>query len=837
MAVDYRFKFPLVNGLHARPASRLEAITKRFRSKITLINESTCFRANVRSVLSMVSADVRYESPCCISVVGDDEQPAADAVRKFVRDELPHCDEALPEAKGHSSDVPLPRSLVAAGLKKCVPGKSLCGGIGRGRIVAIGARSLPTNLPQQPAGDPAEEWQKVRDAILAVDSALGAAINKASQPEEADVLKAHSAIVRDPALAEQIETSIKTEGKPAARAVVDACQGFAETLGNSTSAYLRERMIDVHDICMQLLEKIGVKTGPGAPVLSGPSICFAEQITPGQFLSLDRRHLKGLLLKDAGETSHVVILARSMNVPTLVGVSPSPKLLRSDDEVVLDGELGLLVTAITPGVDRYYEMETARIEGRRHRENSFRLLPGMTADGHPVEVGANIASAEESVLAFAEGAQGIGLFRTEMLFTGRDSAPSEDEQTRIYTAAVAAADGRPVIIRLLDIGGDKPAPYLNLPAEQNPFLGYRGARLYSEHAEIVKGQLRAILRGSASGKVKIMVPMVCCLEEVCEIRKMLVDARAGLAAEGFACDMPPLGAMIEIPSVAYIIPELCGELDFFSVGSNDLAQYFLAADRTNARVGQLYTWTHPAFLRLLKDIVDKVHARGKWVGLCGEMSNDPAAIPLMVGLGLDEISVSVPRVGGIKAVIGNHGLADCRELVDSVLRCGTRTEVQSLVDNFASGEKSAPLISPDLIFTSDATTREQAIKQLCDRLYLTGRAAKPHSVEAAVWAREDVYSTGFGHGFAVPHCKSDHLSASSVVIAKLASPVEWKSLDGNPVSVVIMLAIRTQDHAGQHLKILARLSRLVMRDEFRRQIQQESDPHRLASFLEQSLQV
>ncbi len=849
MALEIRFKFPLENGLHARPASCFEAVAGRFKSAINLVHEKSGAVANLRSVLSMVSADVRYEDRCRIRIDGEDEAAALAAVEQFIREELPHCDEALPSVPDSDAELHLPRSLKAAGLTEYVRGKAVGGGIGFGKVVLLGGGTMPAIPQGEPAGDSAHEQQRAKAAIAAVDSELADRIESARHPQEIQVLKAHSSIVRDAALSDMIDQLILSQNRTAPQAIVVACTSFHDTLAGSKSAYLRERVLDVQDVCTQLLDRVlnngsdrssasvngSAHSFKKAVALTGPSVCVADHLTPGQFLSLDRAQLKGLVLTEGGTTSHTVILARSMNIPTLVGVARS-STVSPGREVIVDGNLGLLVTEIPEPVRRYYTSEQHRLAERRRQLESFVARDGMTADGHPVEVGVNIASAEEATVAFDAGAQGIGLFRTEMLFMDRDEAPSEQEQTEIYTAALKAAGGRPVIIRTLDIGGDKPASYLNLPAEENPFLGYRGARLYREFSTLVKSQLRAILRASVHGQVKILVPMVCCLEEVVEVKQMLAESAEALRAEGVVLEkLPPLGLMIEIPSAAFLMPELCSEVDFFSVGSNDLIQYFLAADRANPKVAPLYKWSHPAFLRLLKSVVDQAHAAGKWVGLCGEMGDQPTALPLLVGLGFDEISVSSPRVGAVKSAIGHTTFEQCTALVNTAICCGTTGAVESLLDAVEASARSAPILTPKLIITVDGVTKEEVIKQLADSLYQAGRVAEPRLLEEAIWKREDTYSTGFGHGFAVPHCKTDHLSANTIAIARLAAPVVWGSLDGNPVDVVILLAIREKEHAQAHMKIFAKLSRLVMRDEFRDHVRAEADPDRLAAFLDESL--
>jgi multiphosphoryl transfer protein len=857
MAVEYRFKFPLPNGLHARPASHIEALTSRFRSAITLIPQRTLYRANTRSVLSMVSADIKFNDECLVLVEGEDEKIALEAVRRFLEDELPKCDEALPEVAVQVEAKAFPRSLKAAGLTDYLRGKAVCGGIGSGKALIVGALQMPVGFEHDKAKDPAYESDRATGAIAAVAAEIDQKISSASRAKEIEVLKAHASIIRDVGLSELISKLIFNEHRTAAQAIAGACESFSDTLRKSQNSYLRERVLDIEDICLQLLHRVlnrpisEVGAGDGTEAhtsssgkskqgqsLSEACICIADHLTPGQFLALDHKWIRGLVLGDGGTTSHTVILARSMNIPTLVGV-PDALSIRQDQELLLDGNLGLLVTKIPPAVQRYYAMERDRLNQRRLQLESFKDVEGMTADQHPIEVAANIASAEEAAIAFDAGAQGIGLFRTEMLFMDRADAPSEEEQTAIYSAALVAGKGRPVIIRLLDIGGDKPAEFLKFPVEANPFLGYRGARLYEEFSTLIKTQLRAILRASVgNANAKILVPMVCCLEEVHSIKRMLGEAAQELAELGISLNpLPPLGVMVEIPSLAFVMPELCKELDFFSIGSNDLTQYFLAADRSNEKVSQLYKWSHPAFLRLLRTVVDQAHLHGKWIGLCGEMGDDPSALPILVGLGLDEISVSPPRVGAVKAAISKLNYADCQLRLAEASNASTRAGVESMAQAALAHAADAPLLSQQLIFQPDGRTKQEVIKLLSDQLYLAGRVDEPQLLEEAIWNREDTYSTGFGHGFALPHCKSKHLASNSIVVARLAKPVEWGSLDEKPVDVVLLLAIREKEDARAHMKIFAKLSRLVMRDEFRDQIRNQTDSSQLTEFLKQNLQI
>jgi len=326
--------------------------------------------------------------------------------------------------------------------------------------------------------------------------------------------------------------------------------------------------------------------------------------------------------------------------------------------------------------------------------------------------------------------------------------------------------------------------------------------------------------------------MVATVDEVRGVKQILKQEQAKCAEEKVKFDATmPLGAMIEVPSAVFALEALCRELDFFSIGSNDLLQYFMAVDRTNARVSGLYNSLQPAFLRLLKQIVDGIHACQKRVGLCGEMGGQPRFLPLLVGLGLDEISTAAPAIAGLKAELAGLTFPDCRRLLASALGCATADEVAMLLEQFAA-RHSAPLLDPELIIMdSDAATKEEAIKQAVDHLYVLGRTKNSRVVEEAVWQREMTYSTGFGHGFAIPHCKTNAVRSSSLVLLKLRAPVAWNSLDGQSVRVVILLAIRETNSATEHMKVFAKLARHVMDENFRARLEQETNVNALYAFL------
>ena len=837
--VEFTFLCPLPNGLHARPASQLAELAGRFASALSITNLRNGAAGNLKSTLAILSTDIRSGDECSIRAAGSDEHSAGAALRDYVARDLPESDEPLTEAAAVSRSGTLPRALSSSGAK-CYFGAAVSPGIGKGKAVIIGGLVLPEGFLENRAEDPKEEERRLESALAALRERMKAMLSRSMSATETGVLKAHLAIVDDVSFREKLAALI-VEGRQAGQAVVETAQFFTSVLQHSESAYIRDRAVDIQEICLRLLEEIyGSQFTTATAELREPSVIVAETIAPQQLLGIDRRWLTGLVLEYAGTNSHAVILARSLGIPTVVGVKDAPVVFAPGRDIVVDAYRGVVVPNGTAAVQRFYERERQAIEGRQLRIARHKYAEAITTDGRHLEVAANVSSIQETSAAWANGADSIGLFRTEMLFIGRDRAPSEEEQFATYKEAIESAGSRALIIRTLDIGGDKPVPHLNLPGEVNLYLGFRGMRIYAEHRELIRTQLRAILRASAFGRIQIMAPMVSILEEVLWLKRLISELQQDLATRGIAFNPAlPIGIMVEVPSVAFILDQLCAEVDFFSIGTNDLNQYFLAVDRDNAKVAELSNVRHPSFVRFLKYIVDAVHANGKWIGMCGEMAGDILNLPILIGLGLDEISASGSQIPLLKERISRLSASDCQVLLSRTLACGQLREVEEMLkQQIRPEEKIQPLLDSQLVtLGSDSESKDEAIRELIDLLYVSGRTDEPDRLEEVVWRRELAYSTGLGYGFAIPHCRSDAVTANSIAILKLRNPIDWGSADGKAVHMVILLAVRESDADNNHMKVLAKLARKLMNEEFREQMLARLDSRAVLTYLARQLEI
>ncbi|MGF6810102.1 phosphoenolpyruvate-protein phosphotransferase [Paraburkholderia sp. Clong3] len=656
-------------GLHARPAAVVAVEAKKFKSEIRLLRGDAS--ANAKSVVAIMGLATKFGDKLRVEARGPDAAEAASTVARLLGEGSGEKPGDAP-APAAAAPVPAPTEAAPADTNEFI-GVSASPGLSVGRIVQFRQQVIEVNeageSPQRERAQLEAAQHQARQQIEALKATL-------TDPSKAQILDAHLELLDDPGLNDAAISSISA-GKGAGFAWRDAFQNHASTLEKLDNPLLRERAGDIRDVGRRVLALLaGVKQAQID--VPDESILIAEELSPSDTTSLDRSKVLGFCTTSGGATSHVAILARSLGIPAICGIDARALQLADGTPVVLDGSRGSLRR--NPSAE---ELEKARERisrqaAKREDEKLAATKLAMTADGHRVEVVANIRNAQEARDAVAAGAEGVGLLRSEFLFDARDTAPTEDEQAAEYSAvAEALGRERPLVVRTLDVGGDKPLSYLPLPKEDNPFLGLRGVRVSLARPDIFRTQLRAILRAAPLGHLHVMFPMIAAIEEVRAARKILLEEAGDRAAS------VKVGIMIEVPAAALIAEPLAREVDFFSIGTNDLTQYTLAMDRGHPQLAKQADALHPAVLRLIGMTVDGAHKHGKWVGICGGIASDAMAVPVLVGLGIDELSVSIPAVGSIKAQLARVTTEEARKLAAEVLCLGTAAEVRAHLSRFA----------------------------------------------------------------------------------------------------------------------------------------------------------
>lgn len=561
-----------------------------------------------------------------------------------------------------------------------VPGAS---GIAIGRALRIVRGPAADGKAAAPTGDAGTELARIDAAIERTKERLRqlrAETELKLGEREAGIFAAHLAILSDPELEEEIRRNVTSSGCGAEAAVEAAVRSLADEFEALDDAYMRERAADFRDLGRTLLEQLaGAEASPLAE-LKEPCILIAHELTPSDTAQLPPL-VRGFATEAGGAASHAAIMARSLGLPAVVGARGILDGVRDGDPVIVDGFTGEIRINPPAHIRQAYERRKAEWEAEREADRSG---PdggeAVTLDGRTVALGANIGSAAEADNALNNGAEEIGLFRTEFMYMGREREPDEEEQTRQYAAVFRAMGERPVTLRTLDIGGDKELPYLGLPSDPNPFLGWRAIRLCLDRPGLFETQLRAMLRAGAGGHLRIMFPMISTVSELRRAKEAAARAAESLRREGYAVpERWEAGIMIEIPSAALLADVLAAEADFFSIGTNDLTQYTLAVDRMNERIADLYDPYHPAVLRLIRHVVESARAHGKRVGVCGEMAGDSAAVPLLVGLGVDELSMSAPSIPAVRRTVRGLRHREAAELAQAALRLEDGRQVRELL--------------------------------------------------------------------------------------------------------------------------------------------------------------
>jgi len=498
--------------------------------------------------------------------------------------------------------------------------------------------------------------------------------------DKAAIFDAHLLVLSDPELLTSIEDKIKMEMSIAESALKETTDMFVSMFEQLDNEYMKERAADIKDVSKRVLSHLlGVKI-PNPGLIAEEVIIIAEDLTPSDTAQLNKEFVKGFTTDIGGRTSHSAIMARSMEIPAVVGTESASHSIENGDIVIVDGLSGEVHINPTPEIIKKYENDLRDFELQKSEWALLKDEATITSDGKHVELAANIGSPHDVDNVLANGGEGVGLYRTEFLYMERNQLPSEDEQFEAYKTVLEKMDGKPVVVRTLDIGGDKQLPYLSLPTEMNPFLGFRAIRLCLEEEEIFRIQLRALLRASAYGNLKIMFPMIATLDEFRAAKALLMEEKQELLGSGvLISDDIEVGIMVEIPSTAVLADQFAKEVDFFSIGTNDLIQYTMAADRMNERVSYLYQPYNPSILRLVKMVIDAAHNEGKWAGMCGEMAGDEIAIPILLGLGLDEFSMSASSILKARSIIKKLDQNEMKQLAEESLGMQTANEVMDLV--------------------------------------------------------------------------------------------------------------------------------------------------------------
>ena len=656
-------------GLHARPAANFVTTASKYKAEICVSKAGKS--ASAKSINQVATLGVRQGDEIIITATGAAASEALAALQLLADHNFGETEELVK---------PLPVKPVALGKpesKDELVGIPASPGIAIGPVFQYRPR-LPEVVARKVA-NVAAEWTKLQAAIATAQQDLKTLQVEATQQvgaAEASIFAAHQLFLEDPALLDLAKASIFDQRLNAEAAWQQAIEMMADNFRALDDEYLRARAADVLDVGQRVLRQLMRVELPSLD-FGQPSILIAADLTPSDTARLNPARVLGICTELGGATSHSAILARALGIPAIVGLNGATGSLTEDQVIAMDGTTGQLW--LHPDPEKLTELESQRQAWQQAQQQA--KMAGqqlaMTQDGRIIEVAANIGSSNDTAVALEYGAEGVGLFRTEFLFMGREQAPTEAEQLAAYQQVAQAMGKRPLIIRTLDVGGDKPLPYLDLGSEANPFLGWRGIRFCLDQPTLFKTQLRAILRASPGHNLKLMFPMIGTLSELQAAKTVLAEAQAELRAANIPFDEKmEVGIMIEVPSAVAIADQLATEVDFFSIGTNDLTQYVMAADRGNARVASLANALQPAVLRLIHQTVQAAHAAGIWVGMCGELAGNPLATPVLVGLGLDELSMSAPNIPAVKLAIRQLTSAKAQQMAREVLTLKSAEAVQ-----------------------------------------------------------------------------------------------------------------------------------------------------------------
>jgi len=543
-------------------------------------------------------------------------------------------------------------------------------------------------VKRETISDPSAELARLEIARNTARDQLKALKKKTeteASAEEAAIFEAHMMFLDDPSLLEIVADAVQAQHLNVEAAWFDGIETFAQQMEMMGDEYLSARAADIRDVGKRVLRILGGKDDTDLSGLAAPSIILAQDLTPSDTARLDKRYVLGFATAEGGPTSHTAILAKALGLPAVVGCGSALMEISAGTEILIHGSQGELVASPDEATKKRYEQLTGEASRVAELELKASGDHAITKDGRQVEVVANVGSPNDAVSALKFGAEGIGLLRTEFLYLERATAPSEEEQLEAYNAVLNVMGERPVVVRTLDVGGDKQLDYLDLGKEANPFLGWRAIRMCLDRPDFFKTQLRALLRASPGHDLRIMFPMIATLDEVRRSKALLAEARQEVVAAGHpVADKIQVGIMVEIPAAAQMADLLAKEVDFFSVGTNDLTQYTMAAERTSEKMAYLADPCHPAVVRQIKRVIEEGHKAGIWIGVCGEMAGDPEAAPILLGLGLDEFSLAAPGIPHLKAVLREWSYRDAQKIAAEVINLENGQAVREHVRNHKS---------------------------------------------------------------------------------------------------------------------------------------------------------
>ncbi|NNU95307.1 phosphoenolpyruvate--protein phosphotransferase [Anoxybacillus sp. EFIL] len=538
-------------------------------------------------------------------------------------------------------------------------------------------------VEKQTIENPAEQVSRFQQALAKAKEelkAIQAHALKELGEDKAAIFSAHLLVLSDPELVQAVEQKIEQERVNAEFALHDVASMFIAMFEAMDNEYMKERAADIRDVTKRVLAHLLGVTISNPSMVTEEVVVIAEDLTPSDTAQLNRKYVKGFTTDIGGRTSHSAIMARSMEIPAVVGTKEATATIQNGDIVIIDGLDGEVIVNPTGEIIAQYEQKRAAFAAQKAEWAKLVHEQTTTKDGHHVELAANIGTPNDVEGVLANGAEGIGLYRTEFLYMGRNELPTEEEQFEAYKTVLEKMEGKPVVVRTLDIGGDKELPYLDLPKEMNPFLGFRAIRLCLDMQQMFRTQLRALLRASVYGNLKVMFPMIATLDEFRQAKAILLEEKEKLVAEGVpVSDEIEVGMMVEIPAAAVLADQFAKEVDFFSIGTNDLIQYTMASDRMNERVSYLYQPYNPAILRLIYNVIEAAHKEGKWVGMCGEMAGEQLAVPILLAFGLDEFSMSATSILRVRSQLKKLSKQEAEQVKNHILSLATADEVVRFV--------------------------------------------------------------------------------------------------------------------------------------------------------------